>query len=776
MDTKDKKDLQKKLAKYSTLAIAITAVGDANAGIIYTDEAPDFNGVIGSQYFLDLNNDGNDDFRIWHNGSSNLYISPLTSSNEVLGSGGATFAYPFALSSGAMISSGAGSFFNNGYSGGFQSLNYGSCSFGNWCNVTDRFIGLRFSIGGNIHYGWVRLDVNNAGSVWTVKDYAYDDVMGTGIPAGSMGTPGTASPSSGIIGTDISDNANSTDLEVMFTASSDETTVSEYRIVAVSAASTPGFNQAVADALPAANYTAVTPNASPTYTQIFSAGALDSDGVAIVQGAPYSMFILNVADGVNATTNSLSTGNVVTLHIPADTAQTIVSSDVSDIGPSTDFEVDFTAAANEVGISEYRVIAVKTSSMGGFNLAAAQALPASAYVAITPTGGPYNTSLAGTTDSDGATIINGVSYETFVLSVADGTNATLDALNNSSSSLILTSTLSVSPSITGLDVDETNNGTDLQVNFDAAPSEIDLDEYRVLVVKTAGATGYTLADALSQTISTYTAVTPTGAGSYTVNLPVFGYDTDFDLITFNNSYTIFVASVNTSNPAVTSALSAASPAVMINTTAESGSSVTGLDIGDTGNGAEIQVDFDMANDESKTDEYRVMIVKSASAGSFNLAAAQAVGSADYTVVAPNGSASYSTILGTTVSDVDGDPLTAGSSYVAFVMATNNVVSSNLDSLSDASSAFNMTLLNLEDNVLTSINAYGTNNEVIVELPNNLIGKGINAQLYTLQGRLISSTTLNDARNSLTIDGLSEGIYVFQLNDNSGNKHVIRLKL
>ena len=184
--------LTKRLAQYGALTAIVAGAADANGQVVYTDESPDFAGGIGDQYFLDVNNDGNDDFRIWHNGSSNLYVSPLTSTNGVLGSGGSTFAYPFALTSGATVSSGAGTFFNNGFSGGFQSLNYGSCSFGNWCSVTDRYMGLEFNIGPDTHYGWVRLDVDQAGDVWSVEEFAYDATPGAPVTTGDMGVVGNA--------------------------------------------------------------------------------------------------------------------------------------------------------------------------------------------------------------------------------------------------------------------------------------------------------------------------------------------------------------------------------------------------------------------------------------------------------------------------------------------------------------------------------------------------------------------------------------------------------
>jgi len=178
--------LSKQLTKYGALTAAIIGATDADGqSIIYTD-ITDFTGSIGDVFMIDIDNDGANDFQIRHNGGSNLFVDPLTASNDVLGSGSNTYAYPFALSNGAAISSGGSSWFNNGFSGGFQSLNYGSCSFGEWCSVTDRFLGLRFNISGATHYGWVRMDVDANGDVWTIKDMAYHDTADATIIAGQQ--------------------------------------------------------------------------------------------------------------------------------------------------------------------------------------------------------------------------------------------------------------------------------------------------------------------------------------------------------------------------------------------------------------------------------------------------------------------------------------------------------------------------------------------------------------------------------------------------------------
>ncbi|MDC0257706.1 T9SS type A sorting domain-containing protein [Crocinitomicaceae bacterium] len=554
-----KKTLHKRLAQYGMLTAAIAATNDADAAVIYTDETPDFAGGNGSQYFLDLDNNGVDDFRIWHNSSSNLYISPLAATNEVLGSGGATFAYPFALNSGAVISSGAGQFFNNGFSGGFQSLNYGSCSFGNWCNVTDRFIGLRFDISGTIHYGWVRLDVDYAGNSWTVKDYAYETNGGAGINAGDVGGVGVvASQATAISGLDVANSSNETDLEFSFDAAVDETTISEYRVIIVKSALVGTFDITAAEALPMANYTAVTPNGGPTYTQVLTTGAIDSDGDAIVIGQAYRIYVLNVADGTNATINSLSVATAdVTLNTPTLAATGISGSDIGDNGNATDLQADFTAASSEFGILEYRVMAVKSSVAGSFDLAAAQAVPATAYEVQTPNGGPYSFAFnAATTDSDGDAIILGVPYTLFVMSAADGTSANIDSLAFAATDVkleVITTPVS-GAAIVGSDIDDNGNGLDLQVDFDAASSEFGILAYRVIAVKPSSAINFTLNDALNLPSTAWMFVTADGSPSYTTVFEAQKTDSDGDLIVEGQPYSIFVVSFANTQQATLSSM------------------------------------------------------------------------------------------------------------------------------------------------------------------------------------------------------------------------------
>jgi len=59
-------------------------------------------------------------------------------------------------------------------------------------NVTGKFIGLSFPIGGStpadLRYGWVRVNINSAAGTFKIVDWAYEDQPGIGILTGDIGT------------------------------------------------------------------------------------------------------------------------------------------------------------------------------------------------------------------------------------------------------------------------------------------------------------------------------------------------------------------------------------------------------------------------------------------------------------------------------------------------------------------------------------------------------------------------------------------------------------
>jgi len=175
--------LSKKLAKYGALSLAIAGVADATGQIVYTDVDPDET-IDGSSFMLDLNGDGVIDYDIIARSGPEAVRMYNTQGNSVLGSNaGGNYNYPDVLSSGSAISSG-GNFYTDP---NYQTLNWDACAYTNsqWCDgQVDKYVGLRFNVDGNQHYGWAKIDLPADGSSFTIKGYAFNSVPDAEISAG----------------------------------------------------------------------------------------------------------------------------------------------------------------------------------------------------------------------------------------------------------------------------------------------------------------------------------------------------------------------------------------------------------------------------------------------------------------------------------------------------------------------------------------------------------------------------------------------------------------
>lgn len=188
---KNDSTLKEKLARYTAMVGAVLAAGNlANAQVIYTD-IPDTTLLTGDTYPLDLNNDGITDYVMGVTPNLNstfnsveIYVSSATNTNAVAASlGPASYYYPFLIESGALI---------NQADTWLPAFPFASLLFiyttgviqGNWQGgIADGFMGLRFKISGQTHYGWVRLDVASDAKSAVIKDYAYNSTPDSGIVA-----------------------------------------------------------------------------------------------------------------------------------------------------------------------------------------------------------------------------------------------------------------------------------------------------------------------------------------------------------------------------------------------------------------------------------------------------------------------------------------------------------------------------------------------------------------------------------------------------------------
>ncbi|MCH8904621.1 MAG: T9SS type A sorting domain-containing protein [Bacteroidetes bacterium] len=165
----------------TSMVFSLVLSATASGKIIYTDIKPDSVVVqpFGS-YFLDLDNDGNTEYGVWLISTGQGITILSIDSNEVLGAAvGANHSpHAFNFSDSIGPNQTIWSDNNNGH------MLMSPFGLGVWNGAQDKYLGLRFYKNSKIYYGWARLDVDSLGNVFTVKDYAYEDVDGKGLKAG----------------------------------------------------------------------------------------------------------------------------------------------------------------------------------------------------------------------------------------------------------------------------------------------------------------------------------------------------------------------------------------------------------------------------------------------------------------------------------------------------------------------------------------------------------------------------------------------------------------
>jgi hypothetical protein len=200
-----KNRIDNRLKTYASIAAAIVAAGNADAQVVYTDVSPDQTlNSFPSSFNIDLDANAVIDFTIemiqpWSS-QRHLQIVPIASNSIVASNPLYGGSYVAVLNQGVNINASA-NFKDYGFErfmAKFTSFYTAGSTYmytkGNWTGShTDKYIGLRFKIGSNTHYGWVRLDASigipYASGNWsvTIKDFAYESSPNTGILAGDMG-------------------------------------------------------------------------------------------------------------------------------------------------------------------------------------------------------------------------------------------------------------------------------------------------------------------------------------------------------------------------------------------------------------------------------------------------------------------------------------------------------------------------------------------------------------------------------------------------------------
>jgi len=211
---------QKRLDLY---ALAASAAGvslfalaqPVEAEIVYTPTNRSIG--INTPFNLDLNHDGIADFQLWNKYSFNiaieakLGIKPMLATNRIAGDSEFAAAFP----GGVLID--RNTHFPSKGDGvmvwWFYSFSSTICcgSYGPWRNVQNRYLGLKFSINGETHFGWARLSVKffAPNITATLTGYAYETEANKAIktgqtaegsPSASLTPPSRKAPSVGALG------------------------------------------------------------------------------------------------------------------------------------------------------------------------------------------------------------------------------------------------------------------------------------------------------------------------------------------------------------------------------------------------------------------------------------------------------------------------------------------------------------------------------------------------------------------------------------------------
>ncbi|GGD55735.1 copper amine oxidase N-terminal domain-containing protein [Paenibacillus nasutitermitis] len=465
---------------------------------------------------------------------------------------------------------------------------------------------------------------------------------------------------SSVVAFDVSDYNDGRDMRVIFNKAANESKISQYRIFVVKTAFADSFSLSTANALPSTLFTAVNKTGN-NITQSLPSGAKDTTGDKIVNGASYKVFVLSVGTNDYKGINSLSAPSPVVMltNSASLTAVTDVkAADISDYKDARDMFVSFNKAYDETNISHYRVLVVKTANANNFTLNKANEVSSSNYTQVNKTNNTLSLILAsGTRDVNGDTIRNGVSYRVFVLSVGGGSFNGSNALSSPSPAVTLEDNTSIgaATSVTATDVNDHADGRDLLVTFNKASDERNISHYRVLVVKTANASNFTLLSAASVTSSNYTTVNKTGS-NLRLNLDAGARDVDGAKIQNGVSYRVFILTVGAGTNNGNNALSAPSADITLNTSIASVANLSAK-IADNG---KIEVNFDKPQNQTGIAYYAVMIVPSDSA--FDLKAAN---NAAYFIQVNGGTG---TTTNDSDKDVNGAAITSGSSYKVYVLS------------------------------------------------------------------------------------------------------------
>lgn len=354
----------------------------------------------------------------------------------------------------------------------------------------------------------------------------------------------------------------------------------------------------------------------------------------------------------------------------------IVATDSDDKFNGADIEVTFDAAADEANIDRYGCIIVKSEKAESLTLDDVVAAGGGSPRMVTATGDPsYAVNFYATsTDLDGDVIVPGRAYKVVVFGMDD-----LYEYNIAwefSNEFTLSGSDVIATDVSGADIGDAKNASDLQVSFTKAADETGIDEYRIMIVPSGYINNFDSAAAANTPVERYTAVTPDGTDKQ-ITLDAAALTYNNWSIGQNSYYYAFVVSHLSAGGVV---VSAPSPVIRLSTPAPVVTEVNAADVNDYGNAGDIEVSFRAPADLTDINYAYVIIIPKAEAlelGKDRVINLQTTRSIYYSNMAAG--QVYTTTLRPYYTDGFGRPIVEGVTYYAYVRSNyrNNANSNSL---------------------------------------------------------------------------------------------------
>lgn len=523
---------KQKICWYSAAAAVFAAnpiVSDAQ--MVFTNLDPDIDVYDGLP--IDLNGDGNvelvfDQYNYWTFTSYYLfsassivmlnYAEIATSADILQLAVGDMVSDALAFSSGAEFL-----FFSGNNWDGSIDINVGEEWLGN-----DSYIGLRFDLAGETHYGWMRVYLYQPDfdelPVLKVKEYAYNATPDAPAPIQLY----TASTAQFPVLSDMGETNTATDLQLSFQKAADESTVSAYRVILYTGVSTPTL--AEANAVTADRYTEILPTGADILLN-FDETTRDIDGNLLLAGTNYRVVILSVADGAVVFENdlSLASNSMEFILRSAPVAEYISFT-------STGYENDITGFDGSYYLTDLSVASVRAFITDGYvDIETLLDLGPEYYSEYTPSYG-FN-DVSWTADKliyTSGTPVLYESYNLFIISLPDGVhNSFPDGDYVLGDFFLQYNDVMPAVSIVG----SSGSGADIHVQFPMFENEDDLELYRIVIAK-ADQVLYP-DDMYAPSVLKRKDVLPTGT-DINVNLGVITYDMGGDVIVPGQAYKVYV--------------------------------------------------------------------------------------------------------------------------------------------------------------------------------------------------------------------------------------------